>query len=487
MVGRLRLRAVRLMQQLDNTGTGYRDLIERELAKRLVQAGSAPLAETLSEQRAESTEQTAVAQDFSPGVCKSCGIRNDADARFCKSCGTKLLAILLAVLSFAAPVFAQGGIQMPDAKEMSGIPRPVSDLADGRVSVRLIRGQLSNNIQGHAVEVHAGGKVVTVQTDETGRAEFTGIPAGTPTTAIAVVDGERLESQEFAWPAQGGIRMLLVATEKKEGGGGAPAPVFQPVSGNIVFGDQTRIIIEPGDDGLQVYYLLDVQNSARAPVTPANAVNIDTPTGALSTTVLGGAKEAVARGDRVTLLGPFPPGRTELQIAYRMPVSTGEVTIEQQLPLAVPGLAVLMKKLGDAKMTSPQLPNVQEREFDGERYILAQGPTVAQGAVLTLNISGLPHHSPIPRRITLALALLMLGGGAWAAMKGPSKNPNAARVRQLAGRRDKFFNDLIRLEQQKRAGSIDAARYAERRPALIAQLERVYRDLDAEGGQGAAA
>jgi hypothetical protein len=60
-------------------------------------------------------------------------------------------------------------------------------------------------------------------------------------------------------------------------------------------------------------------------------------------------------------------------------------------------------------------------------------------------------------------------------------------VKQLAGKRDKIFNDLIRLEQQKRAGSIDAVRYAERRPALIAQLERVYRDLDAEGGQGAAA
>ena len=60
-------------------------------------------------------------------------------------------------------------------------------------------------------------------------------------------------------------------------------------------------------------------------------------------------------------------------------------------------------------------------------------------------------------------------------------------VKQLTGRREKIFNELVRLEQQKRMGSVDAARYAERRPALIAQLERVYRDLDAEGGQGAAA
>ncbi len=32
---RLRARAVRLIEQLDNTSSGYRELIERELAKRL--------------------------------------------------------------------------------------------------------------------------------------------------------------------------------------------------------------------------------------------------------------------------------------------------------------------------------------------------------------------------------------------------------------------------------------------------------------------
>ena len=41
---------------------------------------------------------------------------------------------------------AQGGFAMPDPKEMAGIPRPVDDLPNGAISVRLIRGQLSNNI-----------------------------------------------------------------------------------------------------------------------------------------------------------------------------------------------------------------------------------------------------------------------------------------------------------------------------------------------------
>jgi hypothetical protein len=498
MVGRLRARAVRLMQQLDSAGSGYRELVERDLAKRLVKAGTgAAHIEQKAEGRGQKDadqavdeDESAVAQDFSPGACASCGTSNDADARFCKSCGTKLLALLLAVFipfslflfPFVTPASAQ--LQMPDPKQMSGIPRPVTDLPAGHVSVRLIRGQLSNNLVGHPVEMHAGGKVITVKTDENGRAEFSGVAAGSAVKAVAVVDGERLESQEFPWPGDGGIRLMLVATPK---GGDAPPPVFQPVTGNVVLGDQTRVIIDPGDGSLQVYYLLDIQNSARAPVNPPTALAFDVPKGAQSTTILSGAPQAIARGDRVTVTGPFAPGQTSVQVAYRMPFSSGDVGFEQAFPLAVPGLAVLMKKVGDATLTSPQLPKVEEREFDGERYILAQGPAIPAGGTLRFDISGLPHRNPLPRRIALGLAALIIGAGVWAAVKRPSPGANTARVKQLTGKREKLFGDLIRLEQQKRAGSIDAARYAERRPALVAQLERVYRDLDAEGGQGAAA
>src|SRR5688572_6170803 len=42
MAGRLRSRAVRLLEQLDKSGSGYREIIERELAKRLVKAGAVP-------------------------------------------------------------------------------------------------------------------------------------------------------------------------------------------------------------------------------------------------------------------------------------------------------------------------------------------------------------------------------------------------------------------------------------------------------------
>ena len=69
MAGRLRQRALGLMQQLD-AGGGYRDQIAQEVARRLGTAVAAEVPAT-------------------PAVCE-CGTANDPDARFCKSCGAKL-------------------------------------------------------------------------------------------------------------------------------------------------------------------------------------------------------------------------------------------------------------------------------------------------------------------------------------------------------------------------------------------------------------
>jgi hypothetical protein len=275
---------------------------------------------------------------------------------------------------------------------------------------------------------------------------------------------------------------MLVATAP---GGNATVPASPPKPGNVVFGDQTRVIIERVDDALQVYYILDIRNPAGEPVIPAAAVTIELPSGATSPTVLNGGPKAVALGDRITVAGPFDPGPTPVEVAYRMPYSSGDVRIDQSLPLQLDGVAVLIRKTGELALTSPQLPAVQERNFEGDTYILAQGQKLAAGSTLSMSISGLPHHTPVPRRVALGLAIGVLLTAVWASMKPPRDVASASRVKQLTGKREKIFSELVRLEQQRRAGQVDPSRYAERRPALIAQLERVYRDLDAVGGQGA--
>ena len=102
---------------------------------------------------------------------------------------------------------------MPDARQMSGVPLPVGDLPPGTVTVRVVRGSMANVIQDQPVELTGGPSPRSEKTNQSGRAEFTGLAPGTRVRASTTVNGERLESQEFAVPATGGIRVALVATD----------------------------------------------------------------------------------------------------------------------------------------------------------------------------------------------------------------------------------------------------------------------------------
>jgi hypothetical protein len=80
MSGRLRARAAGLIRQLD-AGAGYREQIERDLAKKLANVRGAEAGS-----RAADSSGARAAGNF----CTQCGTNNEGDARFCKNCGTKL-------------------------------------------------------------------------------------------------------------------------------------------------------------------------------------------------------------------------------------------------------------------------------------------------------------------------------------------------------------------------------------------------------------
>ena len=368
--------------------------------------------------------------------------------------------------------------QMPDPKQMAGIPRPVNDLPDASISVRLIRGQLSNNISSHAVELHfANGRVIKVNTDDAGRAQFDKVPPGV-VKASADVDGEHLESQEFEAPKQGGIRLMLVATDKNAAATKPAAPEAPAVTGKITLSENSRIVFEPGDEDVAVYYILELVNTTTNPVTPDPPFVFDMPKGAQGTTLLDGSSSiARTNGAHVSLAGPVPPGKTIIQLVAEMPVDSGALDITQTFPASMDRLSVLVKKVGETKLTSPTIERQQEFPNDGQVVIGAMGGTIPAGKPIELHLTDLPHHSAAPRYTALSLAGVVVLVGVFVATRKQEAGAVDAERTRLVTRREKLFGELVKVERERRGGRQDE-RSAARREELMAQLEHVYGALD---------
>lgn len=380
------------------------------------------------------------------------------------------------------------GAQMPDPKRMSGMPLPVSDLPVGTVTVRLIRGQLTNPLPGETVELRGSGMTPkTAKSDESGRAQFAGLTPGTRVKASTTINGERIESQEFDVPPAGGIRLMLVATGREtETRAEEDRTLAQSsaVPGTVVLGQESRFVIEVGDDGLNVFNILQIVNSGSTPVQTSAPLVFELPEDATGAGLMeGSTKNAVAEKGRIKVTGPFQPGNTVVQFAYTLPVSGGTMTVCQKLPAQMTQFTILAQKVGNMQLSSPQMREHREMSAEGQAYLLGRGPAVNAGETIAITLTGLPHEPTWPRYLALTLAVAILAAGAIAARsRGPAPD-TASRRRKLHADRDRLLGQLAGLEDERRQGAIDEHRYAARRRDLLASLEGVYAQLD----EGAAA
>src|SRR6478672_10273728 len=115
------------------------------------------------------------------------------------------------VLVLGLPAFAVAQVAMPDPSMINGKALPAGDLQTGTITVRVVRESVGNNIVGQQVTMTVNGDTKKAVTEEQGRAEVKGLPAGANGRAEANVKGEQLQSDPFVVPASGGLRVILVS------------------------------------------------------------------------------------------------------------------------------------------------------------------------------------------------------------------------------------------------------------------------------------
>ena len=408
----------------------------------------------------------------------------------CVGLGPWALALFIAALCMQQAASAQ---DMPDPSLIHGRALPAPELADGTVTVRVVREAIGNDAPGQQVRVTVGGTTRTATTDEQGRAEFTRLPSG-DARAEATVDGEVLQSQPFAVPTSGGLRVILVAgiaqaaeRKKREEAAALAEP---PTKGVVVIGGDSRIVMEFNNDTLFAFYLLEIVNSARTRVDIGGPLQIELPEGASGAEIQEGSTKSVELDGRMlTILGPFAPGTTLVQVRFTARFTNATETFVQPFPVPLQQVVVGVEKVGALALASPQFSSVTELPTENGVYLLGRGGTVPPGTPLAFTLSNLPVHSRTGRYVALSLALLIAAVGTWMAMN-PGQ-PAGMDRKALIGRRDRLLAELAPLEAKRRAGAL-AERSERRRQRILSELEQIYAELDATagprgGGEGVAA
>ena len=389
--------------------------------------------------------------------------------------GVRWVTAITAVMILGSSMIAHSQIPMPDPSEMSGLPLPSSDLPNASVSVRLIRSQLSNNITDHPVELHSDAVLLTVFTDEFGRALFEDLEAGSNVSVSAQVGDEILDSRTFAVPAFGGVRVMLVAEASMP----SVAATVPSNPGVISLGGDTRFVVEMADEAVEVYYLLEAVNTTDAPVAPVVPVDFDLPFGAQGAVLLEGTTpQARLDGRRVSVVGSFQPGPTLVNVAYVLPYTGSDLVIEQTMPVVVDQIAIVAEKHGDMQLRSPQITQSREMNARVGTFMVGGGPRLAANETFSFSLLGLPHHSVIPLRVALVLVGLFVVWCLWKSTRPMTVKNDASLRQKLEARRDRLFDDLVQVETTYRSGTLTDGPYTLRRKTIFGQLERLYQRLE---------
>ena len=317
----------------------------------------------------------------------------------------RLLGIGLVSLALASSVAAQ-----PDPSQMSGLPLPDGELPDGTISVRVIRGQLTNNVQDHPVDLHQG----DIVTDRHHRCQRPGDVSHAESRCRGIC-GDRARRPAYPVPAVRGTRARWCAPHARGRGRSDGACA----TGGAGIRDIWERIVDPDRAG----------RGNRRGLLPARRAQYGPGAGraggadCLRTCRRGRSRPPCCRDrrpgrsrrDRASSCPDrFPPGVTPLRVGYVLPYTSGSLVVSQRFPANLEALVMMVEKWGAMDVASKQISrrgDLSVAESGGTPYLLAGGPLIPAGEPLAFELTGLPHHNRMPTNLALVIAVGMLAIG----------------------------------------------------------------------------
>ena len=308
----------------------------------------------------------------------------------------------------------------------------------------------------------------TATTDDSGAVRFDGLSFGSGHTyEVTTTRGPA----RYAHPPVGlgdkvGKRIVVHAYESS------------PRIDSLAVAMQGAVFVSLRESAIQVEQLISVYNLG--PISWTADAKFQLPAGFKAFNkpeTSGDARIEEVPGTGAALRGTFPPGRTDIDFRYQIPLDNSEQqTFSLQLPPRVAMARVIAEASRNMGLSVSGFPEAQRTEGrDGKRLLITEHQaTRAEGGVpqLEIRLSGLPTPGP-GRWIAVALGVvaLIVGGMYFREHKDGALDDDARR--DLIEAREALLGEIVALERAHRSGEIGAKTYARIRASLLDALSRI--------------
>ena len=209
--------------------------------------------------------------------------------------------------------------------------------------------------------------------------------------------------------------------------------------------DHLAVEVDEGAQTLQILNYVKLHNGgdrtlvaevATAMASDPPAVRLPLPKGATNISPMEGLiqENLSLTDDALADNTPFPPGDREVVVAYELPYSSASYVLERSVLYPTDKLTVLMPT-GTVQLDSAQLPNRNETEMGGTKYVVMSGENLTAATPVQLALSGLPKAdrgigAEVLRPLVVIVVVLALGGALaywrlrprWSARTGRSES-----------------------------------------------------------------
>lgn len=227
--------------------------------------------------------------------------------------------------------------------------------------------------------------------------------------------------------------------------------------------------------------------AATSPGEPRPTLRFPLPPGATNLVPQAGLapNDVTPTPDGFTISSPVVPGRHQLAFSYSIPAQGGMLVLTKQLAYPALGFSLYVPQIG-LRVSSPQLQPQGEAQLGGQTYTVYSAQSLPRGAVLQIQLDGLPTAGADIHRLTWPLLVggaALLGLGLVVARRRRVQQRSVPAVAAVApGAADAPYSErvelllaLARLDERYERGELSATEYEAERAAWKQRLVALER------------